>query len=117
MFTALAAGRELPAPPTDAPSPFSLSEPDRVRTLLAAAGFSDVHLEGLERPMYYGADPEDAFRFVSAQQVGLVRGLEPAARANALNALRTDLAEHQTEHQTEHGVVYDSAAWLITAHR
>ena len=39
---ALAAGRELPAPPPDAPGPFSLSDPDRVRGLLTSAGYVDV---------------------------------------------------------------------------
>ena len=42
---ALAAGRDLPAPPPDAPGPFALSDPDRVRSILTAAGFTDIELE------------------------------------------------------------------------
>jgi len=42
--TALAVGRWLPTPPQDAPGPFSLSDPDRVRGLLTSAGFADVRL-------------------------------------------------------------------------
>ena len=37
---ALACGRDLPAPPPDAPGPFSLSDPDQVRSILMAAGFT-----------------------------------------------------------------------------
>lgn len=110
---ALAAGREVAAPPSDVPGPFALSEPDRVRSLLSAAGFSDVRLTGLEEPMYYGPDPDDAFRFVSAQQAGRVGDLDAATRARALDELRADLAEHLTAR----GVFYDSAAWLIEARR
>src|SRR5688572_15774730 len=39
---ALAAGRDLPVPPPDAPSPFAMSDPDRVGPLLESAGFEDV---------------------------------------------------------------------------
>jgi SAM-dependent methyltransferase len=113
FFTALAAGREVPVPPSDTPSPFALSDPDRVRSLLSAAGFSDVHLEGLSEPMYFGPDPDDAFRFVSGQHAGMVRDLDPDTTALALDDLRASLADHHTER----GVFYDSAAWLIEARR
>ncbi|MGH3474897.1 MAG: class I SAM-dependent methyltransferase [Aeromicrobium sp.] len=41
---ALAAGRDLPPPPSDSPNPFSMSDPDRVRPLLASSGFEDIEL-------------------------------------------------------------------------
>jgi SAM-dependent methyltransferase len=113
FFTALAAGREIPVPPSDAPSPFALSDPDRIRSLLHTAGFCGVQVEGLVEPMYFGPDPDDAFRFVSAQHAGLVRGLSPAAKGRAFDDLRANLAEHHTDQ----GVLYDSAAWLIQARR
>lgn len=107
----LAAGRDLPAPPSLSPSPMALSDPDRVRQLLAAAGFADVRLRGLAEPMYYGEDADDAFRFVSAQQAGMVRDLDEETRTRALDALRANLAEHETGR----GVLYDSATWLVQA--
>ncbi|MDQ4010510.1 MAG: methyltransferase domain-containing protein [Actinomycetota bacterium] len=113
FFTALAAGRELPTPPSDAPGPFALSDPDRVRSLLTSAGFSDVHLQGLSEAMYFGPDPDDAFRFISGQHAGMVRDLDPDTRALALANLRASLADHHTER----GMLYDSAAWLIRARR
>ncbi|GAB3282478.1 class I SAM-dependent methyltransferase [Parasphingorhabdus pacifica] len=110
---ALAAGRELPAPPQDGPGPFSLSDPDRVRTLLTSAGFDGVRLEALSEPMYFGRDVDDACRFVSGQFAGMLDELDADARARALDELRASMADHRTER----GVYYDSAAWLIEATR
>lgn len=111
FFTALSAGRELPLPPADRPSPFSLSDPERVRTLLTAAGFVDVRVRGLTEPMYYGPDPDDAFRFISGNFAWMVRDLDADTRRRALDALWTNVADHQTDR----GVLYDSATWLIEA--
>ena len=36
---AMAGGRERPTPPADAPGPFALADPGRVRTVLSDAGF------------------------------------------------------------------------------
>ncbi|MGH3900664.1 MAG: hypothetical protein ACRDTA_20940 [Pseudonocardiaceae bacterium] len=81
--------------------------------MLTSGGFSDVQLQSLSAPMYFGPDPDDAFRFVSAQHAGMVRNLAPDTRARALENLRDSLADHHTER----GVLYDSAAWLIQARR
>jgi SAM-dependent methyltransferase len=111
--TILAAGRELPTPPPDAPGPFSLSDPDRVRGLLTSAGFADVELRSLTEPIRVGTDPDDAHEFISGQLAGMLLELDDDTRARALDTLRADMVEHQTEH----GVLYDSAAWLIEARR
>jgi len=111
--TILAAGRELPVPPPDAPGPFSLSDPDRVRGLLTSAGFAGVELRGLNEPMCVGSDPDDAHQFISGQLAGLLNGLDADTRARALDTLRASMVDHQTDR----GVVYDSAAWLIEARR
>ncbi|MFE1437163.1 class I SAM-dependent methyltransferase [Streptomyces sp. NPDC058739] len=50
LSTAMAAGRDLPAPPPQAPGPFSLSDPDRVDRLLTGTGFTDVTFEPLTAP-------------------------------------------------------------------
>jgi SAM-dependent methyltransferase len=110
---ALAAGRELPAPPPNAPGPFSLSDPDQVRDLLTSAGFADVRPHSLSEPMYFGRDVDDAFEFVSRQHAGMVKDLDADTRARALDKLRVSMAAHHTDR----GVLYDSAAWLIEARR
>ena len=64
LSTAMAAGRELPIPQATAPGPFSLSDPQRVRTVLSAAGFTDIQLEPRNDPMWFGDDADSAQQFV-----------------------------------------------------
>lgn len=113
IFGALAAGRDLPAPPPDAPSPFSLSEPDRVRGLLSSAGFTDVEIEGSSAGMWFGTDAADAHRFVLGLMGWMLSGLDDAGRGRAVNDLMAVLAAHETPA----GVVLGSAAWTIRATR
>ncbi|MEJ2884997.1 class I SAM-dependent methyltransferase [Actinomycetospora aeridis] len=101
------------APPTDAPSPLSLSEPDRVHRILGAAGLADVTVTAHRAPMYYGADADDAFAFVADLQSGLMGDLRPEDRDRILAALRDDLAAHEGPD----GVTYDSATWIVQARR
>lgn len=110
---ALAGGRELPAPPPDAPSPFSLSVPETVRGLLDSAGYVDVRLRALSERMYFGRDVDDAFEFIAGQHAGLVENLDAGTRARAFDNLRDSVSAHQDER----GVFYDSAAWLVEARR
>ncbi|MBE1464228.1 class I SAM-dependent methyltransferase [Kibdelosporangium phytohabitans] len=106
--TILAAGRDLPKPPPQGVHPFSLSDPARVKSMLGEAGFVDVRLTPLNRPMFFGEDPDDAAEFVSSQFEKLI---EADQRSSVLAALKADMASHTSER----GVEYDSAAWLIEA--
>jgi SAM-dependent methyltransferase len=111
--TALAAGRDLPTPPPDAPGPFTLSDPDVVRTVLAAAGYTDVTLDDRREPMWFGTDDEDAYQLVLGLLGWMLEGLDDDGRSVAQHALRTTIATHATPD----GVAYDSAAWIIQATR
>ncbi len=110
---ALAVGRDLPTPPPDAPSPFALSDPDRVSSILGAAGFADVSFQALHEPMRFGPDPDDAFDFVSELTGWMREGLDESGRDAALSALRTTIAEHTGDD----GVTYQSATWIIQARK
>jgi SAM-dependent methyltransferase len=110
---ALAAGRDLPSPPPDAPGPFSLSDPDRVRAVLTDAGFCDVDLEGTTAGMWFGDDADDAHRFVLGLMGWMLGGLDDAGHARAIDALHATMAAHATPH----GVFLESAAWTIQATR
>lgn len=110
---ALAAGRDLPAPPPDAPGPFSLSDPDRVRALLTTAGFADVELHGTTAGMWFGNDAADAHRFVLGLMGWMLEGLDDTGRARAIDALHTTMATHETPD----GVLFESATWTIQATR
>ena len=111
----LAAGRSLPEPPPGTPGPFGLADPDGIRRVLTAAGFTDVELAEIREPMYLGADGDDAFSFVTG--LGLARvllgGLDNTTRQGALEALHDLLSAHATAN----GVLLDAAGWLVTAHR
>jgi len=111
--TAFAAGRELPTPPPDAPGPFTLADPDVVRTVLDSAGFTDVTLDDQRAPMWFGTDADDAYQLVSGLLAWMLEGLEDDGRAAAHDALRATIAAHVTPD----GVLYDSAAWIIQATR
>jgi SAM-dependent methyltransferase len=110
---ALAAGRDLPAPPPDASGPFSLSDPDRVRSILTAAGFTGVEMEGTTAGMWFGTDTDDAHRFVLGLMGWMLDGLDDTGRARAVDDLRATMAAHETSD----GVVFGSAAWTIRAIR
>jgi len=110
---ALAAGRDQPAPPTDAPGPFTLAEPDVIRSVLDAAGYTDVVVDGHAAPMWFGVDAADAHRFVLGLLGWMLEGLDDAGRAGAQDALRATIDAHETTD----GVLYESAAWIIRATR
>ncbi len=112
---ALALGRELPMPPPDAPTPFSLADPERVRARLGAAGFDDLRFDPVDEPFEAGADLDDACAFLQGTGIvkGLLEELDDAQRAEGLAALRDALAAHVTDD----GVLLGTSAWLITARR
>lgn len=115
IIGALSAGRVLPGPPVSAPGPLGQADPDHVRRVLKAAHFDDIRLESVEEPFRAGADAEDAFGFISTGGAarGLLSGLSDSDRGRALDALRATMAAHQTAN----GVLFGSAAWLISARR
>lgn len=110
---ALAMGRQLPTPPPDAPSPFSLAVPDTVRRILGAAGFGEIVLTAVDDSLRYGSDADDAFSFV--RTMGFVRGLtqdlDEASSSTALEQLHQVLVEAEGPE----GVALPAAAWIITA--
>jgi SAM-dependent methyltransferase len=110
---AVAVGRDLPLPPPDAPGPFSMGDPERVRAVLDAAGFDQPEFEGVREPMFYGQDVATAMRYVLGVVGGMLTDLDDAARAEALAALRATLEAHLGAD----GVTYRSAMWIITAGR
>jgi len=111
--TALALGRQLPEPPRDAPSPFSLADPERVRRIVAAAGFENVEFEAIDATMDFGSDADDAYAFIEPMGIvdGLTEDLSDDQRAHALAELRKTVEAHAGAD----GVHFGASAWLITA--
>jgi SAM-dependent methyltransferase len=110
---ALAAGRGLPSPPPEAPGPFALSDPDRINSVLTAAGFTSIQLHARTGPMWFGDDSDDAYPFVLGLLGWMLQGLDEGGRARAHENLRRTLAAHDTGH----GVLYKSATWTTSAQR
>jgi SAM-dependent methyltransferase len=111
LTSAMAGRRDLPLLPPDGPHPFSMADPDRVRSLLGSTGFTKIAFEPVNEPMYFGPDRDDAFSFVLGMLGWMLEGVDNATRDRALSSLRHTLDDHETGD----GVWYDSAAWIITA--
>jgi len=112
---AMAQGRDLPTPPPNAPSPFAFADPERVRSILADAGYRDVTVDGAEVPVCFGTDTEDAFGFV--KDVGVVRGLMADLTPDQQRVALEDLHAVLEAHAGPDGVLFDSRMWVITALR
>ena len=111
ITSALAAGRQLPDPPPEAPQPFSMGHPDLTRQWVTAAGFGDVSIEGLRQQMWFGKDTHDAVTFLLGLLGWMLRDIDDNTRDRAV----TDLTTRVKAHFGSDGVTYDSACWLITA--
>ncbi|MGH9274668.1 MAG: class I SAM-dependent methyltransferase, partial [Acidimicrobiales bacterium] len=98
LRAALAMGRQLPEPPPDAPTPFSLADPDRVRGILGAAGYGEVGFEPIDEPVEFGSDVDDALAFVRVTGVveGLSNDLNDDDRAEAFVNIEKLFAAHET---------------------
>ncbi|MFB6441609.1 class I SAM-dependent methyltransferase [Streptomyces sp. NPDC056411] len=115
-FGALAPYVQLPdlgAP--GAPGPFSLEDADRIRALLAGAGFQRIAVRAVNEPLWMGADPDDVVASLLEMPMSraMFEGIGAERRDEALAALRGALAGHQGPD----GVLLGGAAWLVTAVR
>jgi ubiquinone/menaquinone biosynthesis C-methylase UbiE len=112
---AIAVGRELPIPPSGAPSPFGLADPAYTEHTLREAGFVAIEIVPRDARYYAGRDADSAYDFVRGS--GFVRfatqDLDDADRTRAFDALRTMV----NDHTTSEGVVFGSACWLVAATR
>ena len=105
----------MPAPRTDdGPGAYSLADPDRVRTLLTGAGFTEVELEEIREPISLGSSAAEAVEFRLNDPT--VQGWLAEAGAEAAGRATEALLRTYEEHKTSAGVQFDSAAWLVTAH-
>lgn len=115
IFGALAPGQPLPEPPPGAPGPFGLADRDFARRTLTAAGFTDVVIDRSGQAWDMGPDADDAYAFLS--ELGpvqmLMERLDEPAKSQALENLRTVVADHATPD----GVIFSSSAWVVTARK
>ena len=98
-----------------APGPFSLGDADRLRSVLADAGFEQIELAPRALPAHMGDSMDEAIDFVSKLMpvVGALEANEPEKAA----ALRAEVAKELAVFDGPNGVDVPSAAWIVTARR
>lgn len=110
----------LPPPPIDGrscgPGPFSMADPDTVRDILTASGFSDIQFEQVDLPMLVGEDVERAIAF----QLQLGPAGEIVREAGVLGEQRRGEIECELRsllavYKTDRGVVMPSSSWTVLA--
>lgn len=97
------------------PGMFSLTDPDRIRALLTAGGFTEVGVQRIEVPGKWGTDAADAAAFLLDSGPGrhLLDQVTPQEQAQARKALTTALRRYEAD-----GAVWlRSSSWLVTAVR
>jgi SAM-dependent methyltransferase len=96
-----------------APGPFSLDDPDRVRSVLADGGFAGIELAEEAHPMWLGTDLDDAVGYMEGQPIARImsEGKPPELVAKALASLRAAVAPHVTPD----GLALPGKAWIVTA--
>jgi len=108
-------GRPPDLGPPGAPGTFAFADGDRLTRLLDGAGFRDVGLEAVIRPLCIGRDVDDAAGYIMSMPEShqLFAGEPDGVVAAALDALRAAFAPYAGPH----GVVMDGTAWLASARR
>ena len=104
-----------PRPGPEEPGPFSFSDPDRVRRILTAGGYTDIAIEPYDHAMFMGQTVEDAV--VTAMEVGPVGGAAADAPPEKVEALKSALSDMLAGHLTDGEVKLPGAIWCVTARR
>lgn len=113
-----AALQHIPPPPIpapDAPGPFSFANPDRVRGILAAAGFESIQLDSLRETLTVGGmgslDAAVEFLLQIGPTARVLRELDPTLTQKVAASVRQALEPYHTDE----GLRMPSAAWLVSA--
>src|ERR687898_2345120 len=95
------------------PGPFSLAEPNSVRSILEGTGLAEVGVEDFRCPMPMGSTVEDTVAFMQGTDMAatLMADVSEDVAAAAWDAVRAALAPYTRPD----GVVLSGAAWIVTA--
>jgi SAM-dependent methyltransferase len=106
----------LPTPPApDAPGPFALADPDRVRRIVEGAGFLDVNLESVKTELVIGGteDMDVAVNFL--MRIGpaatALREAAPEIMPQVAESIHDALVPY---FQHGRGVTMEAAAWVVS---
>jgi SAM-dependent methyltransferase len=95
------------------PGPFSLADPDRVRSILEGAGFTELGVDDCRCPMPMGSTVQDTVAFMQGTDMAqtLMADVSEDVAAAAWDAVRAALAPYAGPE----GVVLSGAAWIVAA--
>jgi ubiquinone/menaquinone biosynthesis C-methylase UbiE len=104
----------VPPPDPEAPSIFALADQDRLRGLLADAGFSRVRIEGVGARFHFESVVEylDLLRDTGGGLAPVLRALAPADLARVRAELEKAFAPYRAE---DGGFHLDGLAWCVVA--
>ena len=101
--------------PGDGPGMFAFADPDRLRPILAAAGWGDIEITSERASILVGGggSVHDAVEFLRTAMMArtMLAGADAATTARALASLRAALAQHADAD----GVHLGAAVWLAQA--
>lgn len=109
---------ELPPPPEDpyAPGPFALADAERTASIFREAGYDEVDIVPVNKKLQIGAGGS-----IDAGIDFIMRGVGPISRLLEEAPPETEAAVHGAireavqPHTTDEGIMFDFAAWMITA--
>jgi hypothetical protein len=94
---------------------FAFADPDRIREILAAAGWQDVEITAEQAPILVGGggSVDDAVEFLRTATMGrtMLAGVDAATADRAIASVRAALAPYA---DTD-GVRLGAASWLVQA--
>lgn len=100
------------APPEpEAPGPFAFADPDRVRRILAAAGYEEIHIDAFDAAIG-GADLRESVTI--ACRLGPL-GSALREHPECIDAVSDAVQAALAPHATVHGVHLPAAVWLVRA--
>ncbi len=118
LSAALAHLPPLPIRDPDAPGPFRFADPDKVRAILAAAGFAAPAIEPVDEVLTVGGsdanlDRAADFLLQMGPTAAIIREAGEGAAQKVAGAVRAALEPYHTPR----GVRMSSASWVVTATR
>jgi SAM-dependent methyltransferase len=116
LFAALQHVPPPTPPPPGAPGPFAFADAERVRGILAGAGFAEIDFESRHDTMGVGSGSlDEAADF--ALQMGPASIAIREATPETIAKVRASVREALAPHQTPDGVRLATSSWIVTARR
>jgi len=107
-----------PPKPAGTPGPFSMSDPERTRSVLEAAGFENIVIQRLDEPLRVGGGVGVAEAVELFLEIGpgaaVLREAEALPLDRVRQALEAALAGYE---RPEKGVEMGASAWLVSGQR